>query len=298
MNLSVMLAGLLFGAQAAPPTPAPERVGTPGCRPYAGLEQLWANRSLRWIVVGELHGTWEMPAAFRDIVCNAAAAKRPIVVAVERSETEQADIDTFMKSNGGEDTRAALLRNHAWQDKGAQDGRSSRAYLHLLNHLRVMHHAGAIEKVVAFQPASGDMANYEAEMAKRLQSAASTKETLVLAFVGNFHAMRIPMRDNKPAAAYLPSAETFTINLESSGGTAWNCAATGPSPPSGSFSDAVAAGRISCGPQKLGGTSSAGAPRLEILNDPKAPYDGLLFFGGPASASPPAVVQVDAAPKS
>jgi hypothetical protein len=231
MNLSIMLAALIFGAQAASPTPASERVGTPACRPYAGLEKLWTNKSLRWIVVGEMHGTWEMPGAFRDIVCNASAAKRPIVVAVERSETEQADIDAFLKSDGGRDAQTALLQSGTWRDKEMQDGRGSRAYLHLLDHLRVMHQVGAIKKVVAFQPADGDIANYEEGMAKRLQSASPGKETLVLAFVGNFHAMRIPIRDKRPAAAYLPSAETFTINLESSGGTAWNCAATGPSPP-------------------------------------------------------------------
>ena len=295
MSLSVMLAAFVLGAQAASPKPASDRVGTQGCRSYTGLEQLWTRQSLRWIVVGEMHGTWEMPAAFRDIVCNAAAAKRPIVVALERSEMEQSDIDAFMRSDGGRDARSALLRSGTWSNKEMQDGRGSQAYLHLLDQMRVMHHAGGIEKVVAFQPASGDIANYEEGMAKRLQSASPSKETLVLAFVGNFHAMRIPMRDNKPAAAYLPSAETFTINLQSSGGTAWNCAATGPSPPSGSFSEGVAAGRISCGPQKLGGSGPTGAARLEFLGDPTAPYHALLFLGGPASASPPAVEQVDAA---
>lgn len=278
MNVSLMLAALVFGAQAPSSTATPERAGTPGCRPYAGLEQLWSKQSLRWIVVGEMHGTWEMPSAFRDLVCNASAAKRPIVVAVERSETEQADIDAYMKSDGGRDAQTALLQSGTWRNKEMQDGRGSRAYLHLLNNLRVMQREGKIQRVLAFQPHTPDRASYEAEMAKRLRAGSPTQETLVLAFVGNCHAMRIAMCGSKPAAAFLPPTETFTINLESSGGTAWNCAPT-------------------CGAHKIGGPKLTGRQRLEFLNDPKAPYDAMLFLEGPVSASPPAAVQVETAAK-
>src|SRR5205823_84666 len=149
---------------------APATAKSEGCHGIGGLETLWSRPSLRWIVVGEVHGTAEMPAAFRDIVCNSAAARRPIVVAVERSETEQADIDAFMRSDGQAKARTALLKSYMWQNKTMQDGRSSRAYLQLLESLRVMRRNGVIRRVVAFQPAirTYDPASYEAEMARRL----------------------------------------------------------------------------------------------------------------------------------
>src|SRR2546421_11866261 len=131
--LLAMLALIMSVATSAAATPKSDH-----CRIIGGLETLWSRPSLRWIVVGEQHGTAEMPAAFRDIVCNAAAAKRPIVVAVERSETEQADVDAFMRSDGGARARTVLLKGEVWQTKTFQDGRSSRAYLQLLESLRVM----------------------------------------------------------------------------------------------------------------------------------------------------------------
>jgi len=258
---------------------APASVKSDHCRAIGGLETLWSRPSLRWIVVGEQHGTAEMPAAFRDIVCNAAAAKRPIVVAVERSETEQADIDAFMRSDGEAKARTALLKSYMWQNKTMQDGRSSRAYFQLLESLRVMHRNGVIGRVVAFQPdiATHTPASYEAEMARRLQSASPDEKTLVLAFVGNCHAMRIPMCGSKSAAGDLPSAETFTIDVEGSGGSVWNC---GPD----------------CGVHKVWGPSPIGSPRLEFLKDPTAHYDAMLFLGGPVTASLPAVVPVEVTP--
>jgi len=258
---------------------APASAKSDHCRVIGGLESLWSRPSLRWIIVGEVHGTAEMPAAFRDIVCNAAAAKRPIVVAVERSETEQADIDAFMRSGREAKARTALLKGYMWQNKAMQDGRNSRAYLQLLEDLRVMHRGGVIGRVVAFQPAvrTHDAASYEAEMAKRLQSASPDEKTLVLAFVGNCHAMRIPMCGSKSAAGDLPRAETFTIDVEGSGGSVWNC---GPD----------------CGVHKVYGPSPIGSPRLDVIEDPRAPYDAMLFLGGPVTASLPAAGQVEVTP--
>lgn len=51
------------------------------CAPLPGAGQLWAKPSIRYIVVGETHGTAETPAAFADLVCAALHSKRTVVAA-------------------------------------------------------------------------------------------------------------------------------------------------------------------------------------------------------------------------
>jgi hypothetical protein len=43
----------------------------PGCEPIAGTEQLWSRPALRFVLVGEMHGTKQTPAIFKDLVCSA-----------------------------------------------------------------------------------------------------------------------------------------------------------------------------------------------------------------------------------
>ena len=85
------------------------------------------------------------------------------------------------------------------------------------------------------------------------------------------------MCGSKSAASDLPRAETFTIDVEGSGGSVWNCAPD-------------------CGVHKVNGPSLIGSPRLEVIKDPKAPYDAMLFLGGPVTPSLPAAVAVEVTP--
>ncbi|QIK78570.1 hypothetical protein G7077_06340 [Sphingomonas piscis] len=278
-RLILGLAAAALGAAGA--GAAPTSRDQFSCEPISGLQQLLERPGLRWIIVGEQHGTNEMPAAFVDIVCHAATSKRPVVVAVERPEGEQAAIDAYMESDGGPKAIAALTASEMWHDKQMQDGRGSQAYLQMLDELRRLHHRGVVERVVAFQPwrPALEMAKYEETMAQILQSASSDPNQMVLAFVGNCHAARLPLCRDKPAAAYLPSSERLTINVDGSGGTVWNCI--------------VLEGKLKCGSRGLGTAKPPHAPRIELMEDPKAHYDAVLLLGGPLSASPPAVAKMD-----
>lgn len=40
------------------------RLASAACTPIPGAAQLWTNRSLKWVWVGEVHGSNESPAAF------------------------------------------------------------------------------------------------------------------------------------------------------------------------------------------------------------------------------------------
>jgi hypothetical protein len=40
------------------------------CSPVPGAEQIWSKACVHWVFIGELHGSNETPAAFRDLVCD------------------------------------------------------------------------------------------------------------------------------------------------------------------------------------------------------------------------------------
>lgn len=246
--------------------------GDAGCRPIPGAEAVLDRPGVRWIILGEMHGTAEAPAVFADLVCIAGEA-RPVVAAVEQPEGSQAVIDTFIASDGGPEARTAFLADAMWRGT-MKDGRSSQAYLALFGTLRELVREGKVSRVVAFQPVAAypyDRAGYERSMADRLRAASPAPGTRVIALVGNVHAMQREVDFGvkyMPAAGLLPPGETLTLNAVPNGGSAWNCTASG------------------CGAHPLGsgGTSARG-----IVMGGDMPWSGRLDLGVPASASPPAV---------
>jgi hypothetical protein len=268
----------ILATLAAAMTPASD------CKPIDGANALIADRSVHWIVMGELHGTAETPSAFGDLVCLAAASRRPIVVVLERPETEQPEIDTYLKSDGGADAQAELTRAPMWHGR-FQDGRSSRAYLALIERLRVMAQAQMIAGVIAAQPNKAppiDAAHYERNMAQMVETAGASSETLALMLVGNIHAMTKPVTPPGsasyiPMAGLLPQAGTRTLNAISNGGAAWNC--------SGSPMVCAAHTNGYDGKERLRG--------IVMTSDPASPYSGSFNLGVPSTASPPVI-----APKS
>lgn len=77
-----------------------------GCRPVAGSEALWRD-DVRYVFVGETHGTVEAPAAFADLVC-AALEQGPVVVSLEYPVEFQPTLDAFMEADTEAEARAAL----------------------------------------------------------------------------------------------------------------------------------------------------------------------------------------------
>lgn len=119
----------------------------PGCQPLPGADLLWSKPGARFMLLGEMHGTAETPALFRDLVCAAHSSKRPLVVGLERSVREQSALDAFLAPSHHEAATAALLAESGWR---VFDGRSSRAMLGLLEDLRTFQQNGWIAEVAAF----------------------------------------------------------------------------------------------------------------------------------------------------
>src|SRR5687768_16562492 len=94
------------------------------CTPVPGSERLWDEPSVRYVMVGETHGTREIPEFFADLVC-AASMRRRVIVAVEQDTAAQPVIDEFMRSRGDVAARNAFVQ--AIWPTGLNDGRGSEA---------------------------------------------------------------------------------------------------------------------------------------------------------------------------
>lgn len=246
------------------------------CKPVPGASELWSRSSIRWMWVGETHGTAEIPATFGELVCDALAHGRHVTVALERPNTEQAAIDALVGSGDQKAGEQELLHQPDWRE--SYDGRSSQAMLELLLRLRKLKARYPALRVVAIvdpdafavSPAADDEAMGHAALALEGKQSAD----LVLVLTGNTHALKNPLLRYKTAAMSLPAEQLVSLQVTSAGGEAWT------------MSD------------KACGASSAGVPDKDktrlfgIYLDPGLArfgvVDGILALGKSTLASPPA----------
>lgn len=244
------------------------------CRPVAGVEALWKD-DIRYVVVGEMHGTSEAPAAFADMVC-AARGQGPVTVALEFSEGMQPTRDAFMAAASDEAARAVLAA-YPHGPFVHHDGRGSVAMLDLLLRLRAMKQETPSLTLVAFVPDDPyvegfSQAYYDLDMGHRLAAAArKAPGSRVLVLVGNIHAQRKTIERLKltPAVAHLPASEVVSLYVVQQGGTAWNC------------------GRDACGANPLPEAYDSAARGVIIQPYGTGAFDGVLALG-PTTASEPA----------
>src|SRR5215470_63727 len=89
--------------------PATAAATGPSCSPIPEARQIWTRASLRWLFIGELHGSNETPAAFLDLVCDALANGKHVTVALERPTSEQAALDGILNATSKELPEAEAL---------------------------------------------------------------------------------------------------------------------------------------------------------------------------------------------
>ena len=250
---------------------------TTSCSPVPGAGQIWSKPAVHWVFIGELHGSNETPAAFRDLVCNAIAQGKHVTVALERPTSEQAALDTILTAKDLSTARESLFQLPGWKE--VLDGRGSEAMLRLLLSLRELRSVHPDLKVVAFDPPySGSPAggSRDEALGHALLSLNPTKPNdLVLILTGNIHAMQASKRGYDLAAMYLPPKEILSLEVTDWGGETW--------------SDDTQGG---CGPWKGGvGDKDAKKPYGIFLDPGLAPFgkvDGVLSLGVPLTASAPA----------
>jgi hypothetical protein len=245
------------------------------CSPVPGADQIWAKASLRWLFIGELHGSNETPGAFRNLVCDAILHGKHVTVALERPTIEQAALDNILTAQDLAKSQESLLQLPGWKE--VMDGRASQAMLRLLASLRELRSLQPDLRVVAFDaPYTGTAAAREEAMGHALRSLGTTRpHDLVLILTGNLHAMQAPQFGYDLAAMYLPQKEILSLEVTDRGGESWT--------------DSREEG---CGPSKGGvGDRDAIKPYGIFLDAGLAPFgkvDGVLSLGVPLTPSAPA----------
>jgi hypothetical protein len=270
-----------LGCGAAPPpaaVPAPSPPATPA--PPAAVdvpaEALPPHGTL---LLGELHGTREIPAFVGRLVA-AVSAREPVVLALEIPQDHGPAIGAFLASDGGPAARRALLAAPWWQAP-YQDGRRSVAAADLLETIRALRAAGRAIEVVAIDHAAPASAAADAETREEamagnvIAARRAHPDAALIVHAGNLHTSKREVRFRpgfawmamRVAAAGIP---LVSLDARYEDGTAWFCR------------DAVAE---HCGVGFVGGRGADLGIRLEPLAS--GAYDG--WFGvGPLTASPPA----------
>jgi hypothetical protein len=230
------------------------------------------GRTPRYLFVGEIHGTEQAAPVFAQIVQEYIDARQPVIVALELPPTEDDLVNTFLNAPDREvaDARRDMLAAPFWKRAARQnDGRASMAMLQLLEHLRTVRLAEGTLFVRLVCVQSRD----DAAAARLLQAAVEKYQgASVVSLSGNAHAMK---QAATPAAAmpgYFPPKETFTIDVRTNGGQAWQCRAPG-----------------SCGQRVVAKPVAAEAlcDRCLIMGDGIDNFDAIYSIATPATASRP-----------
>lgn len=248
------------------------------CPPLPGAEQVWSKPSVRWVLVGETHGSNETPAAFLDLVCNALARGKRVTVALELPIGEQGSLDGILTGNNLQAAKESLFSQDIWRQ--VLDGRGSEAMLRLLLGLRDLRRSYPDLSVAAFDApytrAAGGAGPRDKALGTTLLALGTARPMdTILILTGNYHAMQAPMHGYRLAAMYLPPKERLSLEVTDRGGETW--------------SDLNAGG---CGVWKSGvGDKGIPNPRGIYLDPSLAPYgkvDGILSLGTALTASAPA----------
>ncbi|WP_028103922.1 hypothetical protein [Pseudoduganella violaceinigra] len=221
--LSIAALAVCVGAQAAPLP----------CQPQDKIDAAAIKAPI--VLVGELHGTQEIPAFVAGLSCSLLRSGRPVVIGLEQLASIQPELDSFMASDGGAEARRQL----AASDLGTlRDGRGSMAMLELVESARAMAKAGAPLKIFAFDP-DVDFETWRADPNRAQQMRDSGMAANIMAMhkahpgavmvnlMGTTHAARKrgEVFDTFEPAAYLVSQQvpTFAISIAEQGGETWNC---------------------------------------------------------------------------
>jgi hypothetical protein len=225
---------------------APDPCATPR---LAAAERIAALASGDVLIVGETHGTTEIPPIFGSVVCAVAGRHAGRVIVGLELSPDALDSARVAAGEDSVDTRRATLdASPFWHN--ARDGRTSEAMFRLVRHLVALEEAGEIvlvgfdHRITGTEPfAQLAFAGIAAEAARQRDGHG---DRFVL-LTGNGHAQF----GTDPASLGTPFADggyrVDVVGLDHDAGTAWVCS------------------RGSCGPRPAGGFQGCRsdlAPRL------------------------------------
>ena len=219
-------AGALSESRSLPPTEVAATAGSP----MQLLADAIGTNGL--VLLGEMHGTKEIPALVGDLVAHETEIGEDVVLALEITSIDQTLVNSYLTSPGEPADQAALVAGEHWQEP-THDGRDSQAMFGLIEHIRKLHNRGANVAIDFFDvPGVGER---DKRMADHLRSVVlRSPRAIVLVLTGNIHAMtaRPPWKmfnDGKQieppmtAGRYLADLHPLSINISAATGEAWVC---------------------------------------------------------------------------
>lgn len=251
-----------------------------GCGPIGGFNQSIEPNAV--LLVGELHGTDQSPGFVGEFVCTALSYGYEVTLGLEIPDAESAAVETFLRSDGSDTARDALLAGPFWTAE-FKDGRQSTAMLKLLEDLRQHTTMGETLEVVLLD--AYDVDDRDAAMAERLlESINEDTYAIAIALTGNLHNRTVRGIDFDPdyePMGYLVKQElgprrVRSLDVRYSGGQAWGCESA-----------------TDCGARTWGATPNSETPTNRVLptieiesETTGSAYDGYYLVGELTPSAP------------
>lgn len=224
-------------------------------------------------LLGEVHGTVEIPAFVARLACAAAERGLHVAVGLEAPQELTENFLRYLQSAGDAQAQQDLIQGEFWH---FDDGRSSQALVSLLDTLRTLRQSGKQVSLFLIDGNNGSIETRDRQMATRIATQVRALPTaVVLVLLGNLHART----DSAEWAGWhikelLPGLRT--LNASYASGSAWCCTNRG------------------CGAHQISGADLGMQPFVELFPSTHANgYTG-RFYVGPITPSPPAAIKGDA----
>lgn len=250
--------------------------------PILGLGQV--ARPGNVVLLGEMHGTQQVPHFLAQSTCQAALQGVPVSVGLEIPVMNQERLQTFLASEGKAHDWAKLMESPFWHSP-YPDGRNSEAVVFLIETLRKLRSRGLDVAVFAFDhPLLEGDAREEAMAKTVLEVAGRDSKRAVLVVSGNLHPRQVkglPWNpDYRPMGLRIADqySQVYSLDIAYDSGTAWICSLDEQR-------------ELDCGVKPTKGQDNGGRYFVHLFDGRNGQgYHG-IFYVGAVSASLPAVYQ-------
>ncbi|NOK16062.1 hypothetical protein [Corallococcus carmarthensis] len=248
------------------------------------------------MLLGELHGTREVPRFIAQTVCQLVTSGMPVTVGLELPVENEERITAFLQSQGGEVDWLKLMEAPFWRSP-YPDGRGSEAVANMLEQLRQLRAQGLDVAVFVYDHPKLSGQKREDALTQTVQAQVKAKpERFHLVVSGNIHsrtAKGLPWDAQYMPMGYLLKDQlddVTSLDMAYDSGTAWICAANKQS------------NKLDCGVKETKGKDNGDRFFVHAWSSPNPEgYHG-VFYVGHVTASEPAILKglgnPDAAPVS
>ncbi|RKG90251.1 hypothetical protein [Corallococcus terminator] len=235
------------------------------------------------LLLGELHGTQEVPRFIAQAVCQLVTSGTPVSVGLELPVENEERVTTFVKSAGSEEDWLKLMEAPFWRSP-YPDGRGSEAVANMLEQLRQLRARGMdVEAFVYDHPKLSGQKREDALAATVLGHVKAGPSRFHLVVSGNIHprtAQGLPWdKKYQPMGRLLKAQlkDVTALDMAYDSGSAWICAAD------------TQGRKLDCGVKQTKGKDNGDRFFVHVWDSPnKEGYHG-VFYVGPVSASEPAI---------